>query len=150
MDSNFNLIVSCTHCIVQNFGGVKLWQIIFRISVKKMLANSQYCMERNFGGGKRWRICMNSPTLSHPNFLQLKKVSRNKIFYLHYYLKYAITVHLMNPLSWWVWSKSTIFIAEHDHKRVAHGLSPCSPPQPVDCRDFLLLICKSALLHWPG
>ena len=41
-----------------------------------------YRMEGNFGGGKRWRIwrmTVDSPNLSQPNFIQLKKVSRDKI-----------------------------------------------------------------------
>ena len=54
---------------------------------------SNYRMEGNFGSGKRWgiwRMIMNLPNLSHPNFLQLKKISHNKFFYLCYYLKYTI------------------------------------------------------------
>ena len=45
-------------------------------------------MEGNFGGGKRWRIwrmTVDSPNLSQPNFIQLKKVSRDKI-HLRYYV----------------------------------------------------------------
>ena len=37
-------------------------------------------------------------------------------------------------------------VVEHDQKLVAHGLSPSSLPQPVDHRDFLLLVCKSVFL----
>ena len=56
----------------------------------------QYRMEGNFGGGKRWRIwrmTVDSPNLSQTNFIidtiydfiQLKKVSRDKI-HLRYYV----------------------------------------------------------------
>ena len=47
-----------------------------------------YRMQGNFGSGKRWRIwrmTVDSPNLFQPNFIQLKKVSRDKI-HLHYYV----------------------------------------------------------------
>ena len=37
-------------------------------------------MEGNFGGGKPWRMTVDSPNLSQPNFIQLKEVSRDKIY----------------------------------------------------------------------
>ena len=43
-------------------------------------------MEENFGGGKRWRIwqmTVDSPNLFQPNFIQLKKVSCDKIHLPH-------------------------------------------------------------------
>ena len=45
----------------------------------------KYRMEGNFGGGKRWRMTVDSPNLSQPNFIQLKKVSHDKI-HLRYYV----------------------------------------------------------------
>ena len=45
-------------------------------------------MEGNFGGGKHWRIwqmTVDSPNLFQPNFIQLKKVLRDKI-HLRYYV----------------------------------------------------------------
>ena len=47
-----------------------------------------YRTEGNFGGGKRWqilRMTVDSLNLFQPNFIQLKKVSCDKI-YLHYYI----------------------------------------------------------------
>ena len=41
-----------------------------------------YCMEGNFGGGKCWqiwRMTVDSSNLFQPNFIQLKKVLRDKI-----------------------------------------------------------------------
>ena len=46
-----------------------------------------YRMEGNFGGGKRWRIwrmTVDSPNLFQPNFIQLKEVSRDKIYSRYY------------------------------------------------------------------
>ena len=39
-------------------------------------------MEGNFGGGKRWRIWR--MTVDSPNFIQLKKVSRDEIYFRYY------------------------------------------------------------------
>ena len=47
-----------------------------------------YRMEGNFGSGKRWQIwqmTVDSSNLYQPNFIQLKKVSRDKI-HLRYYI----------------------------------------------------------------
>ena len=62
---------------------------VWSIMPFKSLTNNLYYMEGNFGGGKRWqiwRMTMDSPNLSQPNFIQLKKVSRDRI-HLRYYFK---------------------------------------------------------------
>ena len=44
-------------------------------------------MEGNFDSGKHWRIwrmTVDSPNLFQPNFIQLKKVTRDKIHFCYY------------------------------------------------------------------
>ena len=134
-----------------------------------------YCMEGNFGGGKHWqiwRMTMDLPNLFQPNFIQLKKVSCDKI-YLRYYIGIGqcrtSTIHprlyktkdcLSLPVVWvilchprqlnwqilrlkrWRTKDHVVLGQALGHMALHHSL--------CDRKDFLLFVHKSALLHWLG
>ena len=59
-------------------------------------------MEGNFGGGKRWQIwqmTVDSANLFQPNFIHLKEVSRDKIYFFAIMLEYAnVNFKVLQPI----------------------------------------------------
>ena len=105
--------------------------------------DSIYRMEGNFGGGKHWRMTMNSPNLSHPNFLRKSHVIKFISFALFFEIRHVGYCTLDEPPR--LMSMVQI-IAEHDHQ-LARGLSPYLPPQPAACGSKVFPTSRSQISY---
>ena len=74
----------CRHCwheVSKTFHDVGLLQDSYTLQLILMEYPSYYRMYWNFGGGRHWqiwRMTVDLPSLFQPNFIQVKKVSRDK------------------------------------------------------------------------